>query len=151
MLAILNTVVAAVVWARTILFDPNAIERTLVLFELNMPVVRVNPFRVIVPFVSVVVRVAPRVSALPRLQLPATPLNVMAPLMVTPLVVIVRLVVELNVIVPVLLQTVAATKDMPPEMASVGVVPVANVTVPADTVMLKQVSAPVIVTVYVAA
>ena len=59
------------------------------LFELKMPVVNVNPFRVIVPFVSVVVRVAPVVSALPRLQLPATPLNVMAPLIVTPLVVIV--------------------------------------------------------------
>ena len=59
--------------------------------------------------------------------------------------------VELNVIVPVLDQTVPAIKLIPPEMASVGVVPVANVTVPADTVMLKQVSAPVIVTVYVAA
>jgi hypothetical protein len=56
-------------------------------------------------------------------------------------------VVELNVIVPVLLQTVAATNDMLPEMANVGVVPVANVTVPADTVMLKQAKAPVIVTV----
>ena len=55
--------------------------------------------------------------------------------------------VELNVIVPVLFQTVAATKDIPPEMANVGVVPVANVTVPADTVILKQANAPVIVTV----
>ena len=126
-------------------------ERVLVLLELNMPVVRVNPFRVIVPFVSVVVRVAPRVSALPRLQLPPTPLNVMAPRMVTPLVVIVRAVVELNVIVPVLFQTVAASKDISPEIASVGPVPVANVTVPADTVILKQANAPVIVTVYVAA
>ena len=71
------------------LFAPNAMERVLVLLELNMPVVRVNPFRVIVPFVSVVVRVAPSVNALPRLQLPPTPLNVMAPRMVTPLVVIV--------------------------------------------------------------
>ena len=133
------------------LFAPNAIERVLVLLELNMPVVRVNPFRVMVPAVNVVVRVAPVVSALPKLQLPPTPLNVMAPLMVTPLVVIVRLVVELNVIVPVLLQTVPAIKLIPPEIASVGVVPVANVTVPADTVILKQANAPVIVTVYVAA
>jgi len=53
----------------------------------------------------------------------------------------------LNVMAPVLDQTVLAIKLIPPEMASVGVVPVANVTVPADTVILKQANAPVIVTV----
>lgn len=121
------------------------------MFELNMPVVKSNPFKVIVPFVSDVVRVAPVVSALPRLQLPPTPLNVIAPFMVTAFVVIVCVVVELNVMAPVLDQTVPAIKEMSPETASVGAVPVANVTVPADTVILKQVSAPVIVTVYVAA
>ena len=71
------------------LFEPNAIERVLVLLELNMPVVKLNPFRVMVPAVSVVVRVAPVVSALPKLQLPPTPLNVIAPFMVTAFVVIV--------------------------------------------------------------
>ena len=57
--------------------------------------------------------------------------------------------VELNVIVPVALQTVAATNDMEPLTAIVPVLE--KVTVPADTVMLKQVNAPVKVTVYVAA
>ena len=68
---------------------PNAIARVLVLFELNTPVVKLNPFSVSVPFVSVVVRVTPVANALPRLQLPPTPLNVMAPFMVTAFVVIV--------------------------------------------------------------
>jgi len=88
-LAMSNTVVAAVVWASTMLFEPNAIARLLLLLELNMPVVNVNPFKVTVPFVSVVVSVAPVVSALPKLQLPPTPLNVIAPFMVTAFVVIV--------------------------------------------------------------
>ena len=49
--------------------------------------------------------------------------------------------------VPVLLHTVPASKDIDPLIASVGLVPVANVTVPADTVISRQVKAPVIVTV----
>ena len=129
------------------LLVPNAIARVFVTFELNTPVVKLNPFRVSVPAVNVVVRVRPVVKALPRLQLPPTPLNVIAPFIVTAFVVIVCVVVELNVMAPVLLQTVPAIKLIPPETASVGVVPVANVTVPADTVILKQANAPVIVTV----
>jgi hypothetical protein len=71
---------------------------------------------------------------------------------VTPLVVTVLTATEeLNVIVPVLFHTVLAASDILPDTASVGVVPVAKVTVPADTVISKQVNAPVIVTVYVAA
>jgi hypothetical protein len=56
-------------------------------------------------------------------------------------------VVELNVITPVELHTVPATNDMEPRTFSVGDVPVANVTVPADTVMSRQFKAPVMVTV----
>ena len=56
-------------------------------------------------------------------------------------------VVALKVSAPVAVHTVPATKDILPEMAKVGPVPVAKVTVPADTVMSKQVKAPVIVTV----
>jgi hypothetical protein len=48
---------------------------------------------------------------------------------------------------PVLLHTVAASKVIEPLMAKVGEVPVANVTVPAEAVMSKQVNAPVMVTV----
>jgi len=55
--------------------------------------------------------------------------------------------VALKVIVPVLLHTVPAIRDIEPLTASVGVVPVANVTVPADTVISKHLSTPVIVTV----
>ena len=47
--AILNTVVAAVVCDNTILPVPNAIARVLVLFELNIPVVRINPAKSSVP------------------------------------------------------------------------------------------------------
>ena len=63
--------------------------RVFVTLELNTPVVKLNPFRVSVPFVSVVVRVRPVANALPKLQLPPTPLNVIAPFMVTAFVVIV--------------------------------------------------------------
>lgn len=54
-------------------------------------------------------------------------------------------VVELKVIVPVAFQTVAATNDIEPLIAMVPVL--VKVTVPADTVRLKQVNAPVKVTV----
>lgn len=139
---------AAVVVANIILFEPKAIERVLELLELNVPVVKLNPFNVIAPFVNVVASVAPNVKALPKLQPPPTPLNVMAPFNVTALVVIVLpVVVLLKVIVPVLLHTVPALKFIEPETASVGAVPVANVTVPAETVISRQVKAPVIVTV----
>jgi len=56
--AILNTVVAAVVCANTMLLVPNVIARVFELFELNIPVVKSNPFRFSVPLVNVVVAVA---------------------------------------------------------------------------------------------
>ena len=56
--AMLNTVVAAVVCVRLMLFDPNAMARVLVLLELKIPVVRSLPLRSRVPAVSVVVAVA---------------------------------------------------------------------------------------------
>jgi hypothetical protein len=64
----------------------------------------------------------------------------------TPLVVIVFVPdVAAKVIVPVALHTVAETKDNEPLMARVPVLE--KVTVPADTVKFRQVSAPVKVTV----
>ena len=146
--AILNTVCAAVVCDSIILLEPNIIERVLALFELNIPVVKLYPLRFNSPLVNVVVSVTPVLKALPKLHPPPTPSNVIEPFIVVPFVVIVLpVVVELNVIVPVLVQTVPATNDIDPDIARVGVVPVANVTVPADTVMFRQANAPVIVTV----
>ena len=59
--------------------------------------------------------------------------------------------VAVNVTAPVAFQTVPATVDQLPATVSVGVVPVANVTVPVLTVISKQANAPVMVTVYVLA
>jgi hypothetical protein len=88
------------------------------------------------------------VNALPSVHPPPIPLNLICAENVTPLVVIVRpVVVELNVIVPEELHTVPASSNMEPRISSVGDVPVANVTVPADTVMSRQAKAPVMVTV----
>ena len=88
------------------------------------------------------------VKALPSVHPPPTPLKVIEVPMTVPLVVIVLpVVVELNVIPPVELHTVPANKDMEPRMFSVGDVPVAKVTVPAETVMSRHAKAPVIVTV----
>jgi hypothetical protein len=92
------------------------------------------------------------VNALPNVHDPPTPLNVIAPDIVVPFVVIVLPVdVELNVTAPVVLQVVPASKDMEPEIANVGVVPWAKVTDPADTDKSRQVNAPVQVIVYVPA
>ena len=88
------------------------------------------------------------VNALPSVHPPPTPLKVTVPEIVTPLVVTVfPVVVALNSIAAVLLHAVPASKDIDPLIASVGLVPVANVTVPADTVMSRHSKAPVIVTV----
>jgi hypothetical protein len=144
--AISRLTVPAVVIANTILPEPNAILRVLELLEANVPVVSVNPPRAKAPFVKVVAAVAPIVNALPRVQPPPTPLNVIEGVSVTPLVVIVRpVVVEENVTVPVALHTVLDTNDILPATARVPVE--AKVTVPADTVISKQFSAPVMVTV----
>ena len=100
------------------------------------------------PFVTVIAFVLDNVNALPNVHPPPTPLNTIKVLMVTPLVVMVfPVVVALNVMAPVELHTVPATKDIEPLIANVGVVPDANVTVPADTVISRQVNAPVQVTV----
>ena len=116
LVAIDNTVVPAVVCTSKILFAPNAIERTLVPAEANIPVVKVNPFKLNAPAVNVVVRVAPNVNALPKDQPPATPLNVIEQFNVVPFVVtVLPVVVELNVIVPVLFQTVPVTNDILPD------------------------------------
>ena len=101
----------------------------------NVPAVSVNEFTV--------------VKLLPSVHPPPTPLNTIGVFVrFTPLVVIVfPVVVALNVIVPVELHTVPASKDMEPRTSSVGPVPVAKVTVPADTVISRHAKAPVIVTV----
>jgi hypothetical protein len=144
--AIDKLTVAAVVVDNTMLLVPNAILRVLELLEANVPVVSVNPPRAKAPFVKVVAAVAPIVNALPRVQPPPTPSNVIEGVSVTPLVVIVRpVVVEENVTVPVALHTVLDTNDILPATARVPVE--AKVTVPADTVISKQFSAPVMVTV----
>lgn len=90
-----------------------------------------------------------KVTALPSVQTPPTPLKfTWAAFIVVPLVVMVLPVaVELNVIPPVELHTVPASKDIEPAMFSDGPVPVAKVTVPAETVMSRHAKAPVIVTV----
>jgi hypothetical protein len=87
------------------------------------------------------------VSALPSVQPPPDPVKPICG-SVTPLVVtVLPVVVELNVSAPVELHTVPAINDIEPRTSSVGDVPVANVTVPADTVISRQAKAPVMVTV----
>ena len=61
--AILNTVVAAVVCAKTMLLLPNAIDLATELLETKVPVVNVNPFNASVPVVNVVIPVATRDNA----------------------------------------------------------------------------------------
>ena len=135
---------------------PNTSARVSTPVELKIPgVVILNPAVFSVPCVSTigVETPPPTVSALPSVHPPPAPLKVTvppenAPVRTVPLVVIVLpVVVELNVMGPVLLHTVPAINDIEPRTSSVGVVPVANVTVPADTVMSRQANAPVMVTV----
>lgn len=78
-IAMLNTVVAAVVCDSTMLFDPNAIDRVLVLVELKIPVVKVKPPRSIVPAVNVVVLVATREGLSPNVRVPPAKLKPMPP------------------------------------------------------------------------
>jgi len=86
------------------------------------------------------------VNADPKVQAPPTPLKTMPAAIDTLLVVIVLpVVVELKVMRPVALQTVPAIIRKLPDTVRVPVD--VNVTVPADTVKLRQVSAPVSVTV----
>jgi len=69
--AILNTSVPAVVCDNAIDPVPKAIARVLVLLELNIPVVRVNPAKASVPAVNVVVPVTLILSAALRVVVPA--------------------------------------------------------------------------------
>lgn len=141
----------------TLIVDaPNTSARVSAPVELKEPgVVMLNPAVFSVPCVTAIgVEAAPpTVRALPSVHPPPAPLKVTAPpenapVRTVPLVVIVLpVVVELNVMGPVLLHTVPVTNDMEPRISIDGVVPVANVTVPADTVMSRQVKPPVIVTV----
>jgi len=78
-IAMLNTVVAAVVCDSTMLFDPNAIDRVLVLVELKIPVVKLKPPRSIVPAVNVVVLVATREGLSPNVRVPPAKLKPMPP------------------------------------------------------------------------
>lgn len=75
----LNTVVAAVVCDNTMLFEPNAMARVLVLLELKIPVVKLNPPRSSVPAVSVVVPVATREGLSPNVSVPPAKLKPIPP------------------------------------------------------------------------
>jgi len=102
--AIDNTVVAAVVCANTILPLPKLIERVLVLLELNIPVVSVNPANAKVPDVNVVVAVAvANDNALPKVVVPEVLLIVNA-----------AIVLPLGVIVPVPIIIAVNVVNVPP-------------------------------------
>ena len=76
--AIPKLVSPAVVVARTILPDPNAILRVVVLLELKLPVVSVNPAKSNVPAVSVVCAVTPVAKAPASVVVPLGQLTVSA-------------------------------------------------------------------------
>ena len=79
----------AVVIANAILPVPKLILRVLLLLELNIPVVHVNPLKSIVPATSVVSAALAVVSALPNVQVPPRPLKLILGVSVVLLVVIV--------------------------------------------------------------
>jgi len=117
----------------------------LVVEEPNIPVVKVNPFNASVPLYKVAVVVTPIVRLLLKVHVPPTPIKVIPEFIVTPLVLIVWLVVALKVMVPVALHNVPVNNDIEPLTVNVPVL--VKVTVPADTVIFKQVNEPVNVTV----
>lgn len=82
--AIDNTVVAAVVWANTMLLEPNVTVLAVLPDELNMPVVRSKPLKSNVPLVRVTVPVANNVSVDEKVVVPVW-LIVNAPNVVLPL------------------------------------------------------------------
>jgi len=98
--------VPAVVCANMMLLVPNAIERVLVLLELNIPVVRSLPFKSKVPEVNVVVAVA-------ALNVNG-PDNVVVPL--GQLTVSLEIDLPLHVIVPVLTVVTVNAVNVPPEL-----------------------------------
>jgi len=87
--AIDNTVVATVVYAKTILLEPNAIERVVETLEEKIPVVKLKPFNASVPLVSVTVPTAAIVNVSPTDVVPVVLLIVIVPNVVLPLLVIV--------------------------------------------------------------
>ena len=123
----------------------SVLARALLILKLN--VVNAKLAVLTVPVLNVKVAL-PIVNALPNVHPPPAPLNRTLPNIVVPLVVtVLPVVVAEKVIVPVALHTVPANSDIEPRMSSVGDVPVAKVTVPAETVMSRHAKAPVIVTV----
>ena len=64
---------------RIILFVPNTIDLVLVLVELKIPVVKLNPPRSSVPAVSVVVLVATREGLSPSVSVPPARLKPIPP------------------------------------------------------------------------
>jgi hypothetical protein len=70
-----RTVVAAVAWFNMMLLVPNAIERVLVLLELNAPTVKSKPFKFNVPAVNVYVPVEPIFKPAPSVTVPAVCVN----------------------------------------------------------------------------
>ena len=125
-----NTVVAAVVCAKIILFVPNVIERVFVLVELNIPVVKSNPFNANVPLDNVVVPVAVNVNAAANVVVPDVLLTVSAP----------NVVLVLGVIVPVPTIVAVNVVNVPPllnvsEVKFKLVVPGLNAVVPKLSVL----------------
>ena len=113
---------------------PKKFMKMLLLFASNAPAVSVMPL------------VDANVKLSRSCHPPPTPLKVILAANVVLLVLIVLPVATAaNVIVPVAFQIVPVDSDMLPD--TVGVPVDVNVTVPADTVKLRQVSAPVSVTV----
>ena len=77
--SIASTVVAAVVCASTILFEPKEIALVPVPVELKIPVVKSNPPSANVPAVNVVVPVATRDGLSPRVNVPPARLKPIPP------------------------------------------------------------------------
>jgi len=79
-IAIFNTVVAAVVCdVAKMEFDPNAIDRVLVLLELKIPVPMLKPLRSRVPAVNVVVPLSTIAGLSPNVSVPPARLKPMPP------------------------------------------------------------------------
>jgi hypothetical protein len=119
---------------------------------MKLKAVTLNPFVINDPAVTVILPEDPVTIALPRVHSPPTPLKliplvepILAPLVVTVLPVD----VELNVIPTFEFHMVPETRNIDPLIFKVGEVPVTNVTVPLETLISKQFSAPDNVTVYV--
>ena len=128
--AIDSTVVAAVVWASTMLLEPNVMERVLVLVELNIPVVKLKPANANVPLVNVAVAVAVIVNASPTDVVPVVLLMVSIANVVLPLLVI----VPVPTIVGVKLVNVPPDESVNPFKFRL-VVPIVNAVVPKFNVL----------------